>query len=218
MTSPTSQTKPAPERKKLETFALHVVFLTLLFWLLPSLDAAYGYGFTSVGNATLGRLGPSLRVDYRWVPPREREAEGEIEMVGFMAGYARPVWESRYSIRDRGYEPTAALIALVLATPATRRRHIVGSIVGAAGLGTFFLGQKGLLSACLFAAFRADVIPLGGMLASVLPVIEAFFGSPLVRYAAVFAVWALVAAPARGLDLDKAGRPLAALLRRGRAD
>ena len=217
MTSPPNEPKPPPERKTLQTFGLHVVFLTLLFWVLPSLDAAYGFGFKSAGNALLGRLGPDLRVEYRWLPPSQRERNGEIEMVGYVTGFSAPAWESNYSVRDRGYEPTAVLLAMILATPATRRRHIIAAVLSATALNAFYLAQSGLLSACLFASTTRDMITLGGPLAASLPAIEAVFRSPLVRYAAVFAVWAIAATPARSLDVRAARERIEALLGGGKA-
>ena len=214
--SPSDQPTPPPEPKPLQTFGLHVVFISLLLWMLPSLDAAFGFGFTTAGNATFGRLGSDLRVEYRWVPPSERVLEGEIEMVGWVAGYQNAAWESRYEIRERAYLPTTILIALILATPASRPRHVAGIVLGASFLNFFYLAQTGLLAACLFASVEPDLIALGGALAAMLPVVKAFFGSPLVRYAAVFAIWAVAATPARGLDLGAASERLASLLgRRG---
>jgi hypothetical protein len=217
MTNPSNEPKPATERKPLQTFGLHVVFLTLLFWVLPSLDAAYGFSFKSAGNALFGRLGSDLRVDYRWIPPNQRTVNGEIEMAGFVTGYADAAWESSYSVRDRGYEPSAVLLALILATPASRRRHVAGAVIGTLALNVFYLVQSGVLAVCLFATVEPLMLPLGGMLSAALPVVEALFRSPLIRYAAVFAVWAVVATPARSLDASTARKRLGALLRRGRS-
>ena len=211
--SPPEAEETTLERKPLQTFVLHAFFLTLLFSLLPSLDSAYGYGFAASGNAVLGNLGSDLTVLYRWVPPNERVVEGEISMEGYLAGYERPVWESRYSVRDRGYQPTVLLIALILATPASRRRHVLACVLGALALGAFYLAQTGLLATCLFASFRPDAVLFGETLKAMRPGMEAVFGSPLVRYAAVLAVWAVVAAPARGLDMTAATERIGTLLR-----
>jgi len=213
MSSPDT-TPLTPERKPLQTFGLHAVFISLLLWMLPSLDAALGFGFTTAGNAAFGRLGSDLRVEYRWVPPNERKLQGEIDMTGWVAGYQSAAWESSYELRQRAYLPTAILIALILATPASRPRHAAGIVLGAGCLNGFYLVQTGLLAACLFASVDPDLIAFGGVLAAILPVVKAFFGSPLVRYAAVFAIWAVAATPARGLDTRAASEKLTALLRR----
>ena len=210
--SATNPTPPKPDRKPLQTFALHAVFLSLLFSVLPSLDAVYGYGFKSAGDAVFGRFGSELRVEYRWIPPNLREASGEIEMVGFRSSLPTPLWESAYSVRDRGYQPTAVLLALILATPSSRRRQLLGCLGGAVGLNAFYLAQTGLLAGCLFASLDPGLVAFGSALALLLPVVEALFGSPLVRYAAVFTVWAIAAAPARGLDMSDASNRLSALL------
>ncbi len=217
MTSPSNEPTRALERKPLQTFGLHVIFLSLLIWVLPSLDAAFGFGFTQAGNAVFGHLGSALQVEYRWVPPSEREKSGEIDMVGYVAGNEHAVWESSYEIRQRWYLPTGVLIALIVATPTSRRRHITGVLLGAASLNAFYLAQTGLLAACLFASVAEDLIVMGAALASMLPVVKAFFGSPLVRYAAVFAIWAVAAAPADGLDLRAASARVEALRGRGSA-
>ena len=210
-----SPTEPSPplQRKPLQAFVLHATFISLLLWVLPSLDAAYAYGFTSAGNSVFGSIGSELRVVYRWVPPQERDQTGEIEMEGYVIGQERAVWDSRYSVRDRGYQPTAVLIALILATPASRRRHILGGLLGATALNSFYLAQTGLLAASLFAAVSADLVPFGKALAGAVPVFERLFGTPIVRWAAVFAVWAVAAAPSRGLDVSDATKRLRTLIR-----
>jgi hypothetical protein len=103
-------------------------------------------------------------------------------------------------VRDRGYLPTATLVALVLATPATRRRKVLAGIGGGLALNAFYIAQTGLLAASMFATASEELVPLGSLLADALPTIRAFFGSPIVRYAAVFAVWASLMQPGRGLD------------------
>ena len=193
------------ERKPLQTFALHVSFLTLLFWVIPSLDSVYSYGFKSAGNAVFGHFGGSRRVTYSWVPPGERNSPGEIEMVGRIVGIGRLAWESSYTVRDRGYEPSAALLALMLATPMSRRRRLLGSIGGLAALNAFILGQTGFLALTSFAAANPALVVGGEYLGQGVRIAEAFFRQPIPRYAAVFAVWALIAAPGRGLELGTLG-------------
>lgn len=190
------------ERKPLQTFALHVAFLTLLFWVMPSFDSVYAYGFKAAGNATFGNFGGNRRVEYSWVPPGERNSPGEIEMVGRVVGIGRLAWESSYSVRDRGYEPSAALLALMLATPMSRRRRVVGTLGGLLALNAFILGQTGLLALVSFAAANPALVVGGEFLGDGVRVAEAFFRQPIPRYAAVFAIWALIAAPARGLDVQ----------------
>lgn len=204
MTNAPDPTKPLPERKPLQTFALHAIFVAVLLSIWPGLDAVYAYGFEAAGDRLLGNLGESLRVEYRWVPPIERDDEGELEMLGFVAWQADPVWESRYSVRGRGYTPTAVLIGLMLATPGSRRRHLLGTVLAVATLNVFYLLQTGLLSASLFAAVEPQLIPMGGALAASHSPITNLFGSPIPRYAAVFVAWAAFAAPARGLDISAA--------------
>lgn len=190
------------ERKPLQTFALHVSFLTLLFWVLPSLDSVYAYGFESAGNAVFGHFGGSRRVEYNFVPPGERNSPGEIKMVGRVVNIGRLAWESSYTVRDRGYEPSSALLALMLATPMSRRRRVLGSIGGLAALNAFILGQTGFLALTSFAAANPALVVGGEYLGEGVRIAEAFFRQPIPRYAAVFAVWALIAAPGRSLDLQ----------------
>jgi len=90
MTSPKA-TPPPLEKKSLQTFALQAVFLSVLLGVLPSLDAAYEYGFQAAGSAAFGNLGHGLRVEYHWAPPQDREQRGEIEMRGFVPDQAQPV-------------------------------------------------------------------------------------------------------------------------------
>ena len=194
-------TASAPERKPIQTFALHACFLTLLFWVMPAFDAAYAFGFKSTGNALFGQLGSNLLVEYRWIPPGERDSMGEMEMVGRVIGVDRLAWESRYEVRNRGYAPSAMLLALMLATPMSRKRRVFGSVAGLIALNLFFVGQTGLLATTAFAAANASLVPAGESLASSVEIVKQFTGQPIPRYAAVFATWALLAAPARGLDL-----------------
>ena len=192
------------DRKPLQTFALHACFLTLLFWVMPAFDAAYAFGFKSAGNALFGQLGSNLLVEYSWIPPGERNSMGEIEMVGRVIGFDRLAWESSYEVRNRGYAPSAMLLALMLATPMSRQRRVFGSFLGLVALNLFFVGQTGLLATTAFAAANASLVPAGEWLASSVEIVKQFTGQPIPRYAAVFATWALLAAPTHGLDL----RPL----------
>ncbi|MCA9509076.1 MAG: hypothetical protein KC560_00120, partial [Myxococcales bacterium] len=196
----------AVARKPIPTFLLHAAFAALLFWVLPSLDAVYGYAYKEAGNAAFGHPSRAVRVEYAWVPPGERSTPGEIAMSGYVAGRDRAVWQSTYSVRDRGYQPTALLVALVLATPMATRRRIAACVLGGLALNAFFLAQSGFLAASSFAAASEELVPLGAALAAAFPVVKAFFGSPIVRYSAVFATWVVAAQPTRGLDVDAAAR------------
>lgn len=201
----------ALERKPVQTFALHACFLTVLFWVMPALDAVYAFGFKSAGNALFGQLGSDLFVEYSWIPPGERTSMGEIEMVGRVVGFDRLAWESSYEVRNRGYAPSAMLLALMLATPMNRQRRVFGSIIGLAALNLFFVGQTGLLATTAFAAANASLVPAGEWLASSVEIVKQFTGQPIPRYAAVFATWALFAAPARGLDLGPVNQSMRSL-------
>jgi len=217
---------PQPsERKALGAFALHTLFLAVLFGMLP-FSASYGVAFQALGQALFGEppggpevVGPATRlhVEYDWLAPGDRSTADrrgrtthrgdgservDIEMRGFVGRRSEPVWAVGFSVVDRGYRPSALLLAAILATPATRRRHVLGAIGGLLGLNLFFVAQSGLLAIALFGAVRDDLVPMGSLLAASLPVIEAFFGSPLVRYAAVFAAWAVASNPPRHIDFD----------------
>jgi hypothetical protein len=217
MTTSTSSSKAAPERKRLQTLALHTTFIAVLISMWPGLDAFYAYGLEASGDTLFGQLSSTLQVEYRWIPPTERKDDGELEMMGFVTWQSEPVWTSHYSVRDRGYTPTAVLIGLMLATPGSRRRHIAGTCLAVITLNAFYLLQTALLAASLFASVETNLIVLGPTLARSHDLIMNLFGSPIPRYAAVFATWALFAAPASGIDLSGNRLPLGRLFRSHRA-
>jgi len=196
-------------RKPVHILLLHAAFLLALFGVLPGSREIYPRLFHAAGNALLGSMGEGLSVHFRLIDPSARADSADTQMLGREAGRLEYRWRAVYSGYRRGFWPSAVFAALVLATPMSRRRLAVILPLGVLLFNAFFLLQVAALSWLLF----ASTAPGAGSWTSsplVVPLAREMFNSPIGNFAAVFLLWAWLARPAQGIDLES----LNALLRR----
>jgi len=190
------------KRKTAQLFLLHAAFLLALLSALSSGSReVYARAFHSAGNASFGSLGEGRSVRFKWAEPAERKDSADTRMLGRQHGHIQYRWRVIYSSHRRLFWPSVTLVALILATPMTNRRRFVALPVGLVLFNAFFLLEVYGLSMALFGAVAAggDTSWVGR---SGLPVAQALFNSPITNFSAVFFLWAWLAQPARGIDLE----------------
>ncbi len=197
-------------RKPVHVFLLHAAFLLALIGVLPGSRAIYPRVFHAVGNTLLDSMGDGLSVRFQWIDPSLRADAADTRMLGREAGKLEYRWRGVYSSHRRGFWPSAAFAALMLATPMSRRRLAVTLSLGLLLFNAFFVLQVAAFAWVLFGATGSTAG--ASWLASewAMPLAREMFNSPIGNFAFVFLLWAWLANPARGLDLEG----LNALLRR----
>ena len=188
----------AETRKPLQSFAVQAVFVTLLIAFVPSASRAYQIFFSGLANAVTAPFAGEHAVEFDWIRVGARTDRGEIVMRGVVGDDSVELWQTAFSISDRGYQPGALFVGLMAATPAPVVRQAVATLGGLLLQQLFLIGQLGALGLTLFQKARPE--ELGGWLLPLEPVIEAFLRSPLPRYVVVLALWAVLARPDRSID------------------
>ena len=202
----------APARKPLALFALHVVFATVLFSILP-LKTPYEIAFAGVGNMLAGVVPGERSVEFDWVEPKRRSDRVQLEMRGFTPEARGHVWEAGFSIGDLGRVPTAMIIALVLATPMAAGRKFAAGLAALALFHGFLYLQLAIIAWGAFATAIPDSVPLGDAMIRATPIAENIFREPIPRLLAVFVAWALTANPGSRIDTADLRGQLGRLLR-----
>ncbi len=197
-------------RKPVHIFLLHAAFLLALIGVLPGSRDIYPRAFHAAGNALLGSMGDGLSVRFQWIDPSLRADASDTQMFGREAGRLKYRWRAVYSGYRRGFWPMAAFVALALATPMSRRRLAVALSLGVLLFNAFFVLQVAALAWVLFSVTGPAAADSWAVSPRVVPLARAMFNSPIGNFATVFLLWAWLAHPARGIDLES----LNALLRR----
>jgi hypothetical protein len=199
-------------RKPVHVFLLHAALLLAFFGVLPGSREIYPRAFHAVGNTLLGSLGDGLSVRFQWVEPSSRADAADTRMLGRQAGRLTFRWRAEYSSHWRGFWPSASFVALMFATPMSRRRLAAALPLGLLLFHVLFMFQVVALAWVLFGA----TAPVGGassaMWSRVVPVARAMFNSPIINFSVVFLLWAWLANPARGIDLESLNALLRQLL------
>jgi hypothetical protein len=167
---------------------LLLCYAVLIFpW--PGLKQAYGALFRSAANAVVSPLVSTGKVEF--VPAQVPNEAWDLEMRMSVPSSSRS-WHAEYSSRAWGYLPTAAVIALIVATPIPWRRRIIAL-------------ASGLLLIHVFIALRVAIAIAYGFSwgtdgeVGILPraVIEVLLqtvsASPVTSFVAPILVWVLVA-------------------------
>ncbi len=202
---------PETAKKPLRLFLIHAAFGIVLLNVIPTVATTYPILFGRLADSVFTPFAGEHRVEFDWVQPSDREQiRGEVHMSGLMVGRESPIWEVWFSISDRGYRPTATLVALTLATGMTRRRVAIAVLGGIAIYHALLLVQLALVAGGLFSQLRPEVF--GEALSDLLPVTRAVFASPVPRYIVVLAIWAALARPEQGVDFSGAIRAAQRLL------
>jgi hypothetical protein len=189
---------PGPKRppKPVLLFAAHAIALALLIGLWPTPRAAYPGLFRAHANALVRPW------DVRLEPPVAADPASGVDTV--MQGSA---WRSSFSVERLGWWPSAALVALLLATPLSPLRRASAALIGLALLDAFALARIAVEIAYL----NAEVAQVGGAaLPSALRVLLRVGSESLTASipsaAAVFVCWVALARPRSAIDLAPLAR------------
>lgn len=189
--------------KPVIVFVAQSIALTLLigFWSTPR--DAYPALFHVHANALLsGYLAPHVRLD---APAPESGVLTDTVMIGAPHPADEAAWHSWFSIRRIGYWPSAALLAMLLATPLSPVRRALAIVAGLALLDAFTLGRIGLEIA--YASYELTQGPGGparGPFHLLLRVGSESLTATIPSVAFVFVCWVVVASPWRSIDLTAA--------------
>ena len=128
------------QAKPVALFAVHALALALLlgFWPTPRvlyLPFVYAQAHVIYG----GEAGVALRP----APPDRYDARDTV-MEGLDRDGNEPRWRARFDLLNMGYWPSAALLALLLATPMRARRRLLGVAAGLLWIDALALGRIGV--------------------------------------------------------------------------
>ena len=188
-----------PQPKPVLLFAAHALALTLLIGLWPTPRAAYPGLFHAHANALLH--GGEVRLE---PPPAESDPGIDTVLVG-------PAWRSSFSVERLGWWPSAALIALLLATPLTPLRRAAAALAGLAGLDAFALARIAVEIAYANAAVaQSSGAPPSRVLEVLLRIGSESLTASIPSAAAVLVCWVVLARPRRAIDLAPLASPRSA--------
>ncbi len=194
---PPPRAKPGaspPRARSVSSFALLAVVWGLVLGWLPGLDAAYPAWIHAEANLAFANLQAPREIEVAAVDPASRADRSDTRMAGGVGSEPQQRFRAVFSLRRRGFWPSAAWIALVAATPLTGRRRIGVAVLGLAILNALLVTQLVWLGNSALAA-------LEGTERTVAPLAVAAFNSPVPSYTVVFVLWSWLARPARGIDL-----------------
>jgi len=186
-------------------FIAQSIALTLLIGFWPTPRDAYPAAFHVHANALLGCLDtPHVRLE---VPAPESGARTDTVMIGAPRPAAEADWHSWFSIRRIGYWPSAALLAMLLATPLSPVRRALAILTGLALLDAFTLGRIGLeIAYASYELTQGPGSPARGPFHLLLRVGSESLTATIPSVAFVFVCWVVVASPWRSIDLTAARR------------
>jgi hypothetical protein len=187
-------------------FALHALVLTLLLGYWPTPRALYPAWLHLQGNAVYGDV---AGVELRTAPP-ERYDTRDTVMEGLDPASQEPRWRARFDALSLGYWPSAALLALLLATPLGGWRRLAGALAGLVwihGLALLRIGMEILRANAEVASGVPGAQGAAGELLALRATVEVL-NSNIVTIAAVLVAWVAVARPRRSLALGSLQRLL----------
>jgi len=201
--------------KPVLVFVAQSIALTLLIGSWPTPRDAYPALFHLHANALLRSLAPQVRLDAP--APESGVLFTDTVMIGAPHPAAEAAWHSWFSIRRIGYWPSAALLAMLLATPLSPVRRALAIATGLALLDAITLGRIGLEIA--YASYELTQGPGGparGPFHLLLRVGSESLTATIPSVAFVFVCWVVVASPWRSIDLTAARALLGIPTRTGR--
>ena len=178
---------PAPSTARRFALRLLLVYgLLIIPW--PGLKSGYGSLFRTSGNGLLHAFGFRGIVELR--PPAEEHAAWDIEM--HMKNLkTRERWHVEYSSRGWGYLPTAAIVALILATPLAWSRRWIALAAGLV-LVHLFIATR-IAAVILYGMYYGGAIKLSEMQAKAAEVVlHGFANSPVTTFVVPVVIWLLV--------------------------
>jgi hypothetical protein len=204
-------------RKPVPAFLLHVAFFVALVAFIPGTREATSQAVHSIGNELLGSTfeGRSLRFE----PPdaETRRGRADTNMLGRTPGRLKYDWRVTFSSYRRLFWPLATLAALILATPMPRRRLAWALPIPLLVFFAFFMLELWVFATVVNGAKQPVAAGESSLWRDLLPIVEAMFNSPITNFSLIFLLWAMFAAPTRGLDTDGLEAMLRRLLGPGRA-
>ncbi|MCH2170858.1 hypothetical protein MK489_08740 [Myxococcota bacterium] len=187
------------EKKSIYLFAVQAALLIVLATQMPDFTDLYARAFHAEANVVLKSLPEGSKARLR--TPLDRTDNSDTEMLGYQQGRFSPVFTARFKIHERGYWSLVSIAALVIATPLPWLRRL-----WALGLGLFLVNLFTLLQVWGLAVVSFGVAA-GGENAELwrrlASACHGMFNSEMTRLLAVLSVWALVARPARFLDVRR---------------
>jgi len=199
------------KRKSILLFVLHAGFLLALLGSMPGSREVVPRAFQAVGNVVFASLGDGRSVRFQWADPAKRKDSADTRMIGRHHADLEYRWRVIYNAHRRWFWPAVTLLAMILATPMGHARRAVAVVGGLSLFSLLFLAEVALLSLTLFGSVAA-----GGESSwirnSGLPVVQALFNSPITNFSAIFFLWAWLAQPARGIDVDPINEVIRRLL------
>ena len=188
----------AVQTKSIQLFLLQAAILLLVIGHLPRSASIYPRIIHAEANWLFGSFGSERSIAFAWVEPASTTDGSDTRMRGMVRGEQTRRWQAVYSIRRRGYWPSAALVAMVLATPMSYRRRAL-ALPGAVVLLNFFLmAQLSAFGLCAFGA--SEPLAPDPDWFRALSITTRFFNSPVPSYALVFVLWTLLVRPSTGID------------------
>jgi len=190
--------RPDIPAKPVLLFALHAVLLSLLLGWWPTPRALYPGLLYAQANAIYAAEG----VVVREAPPERYETRDSV-MERYEPGAQVPRWRVRFDAINVGYWPSAVLLALLLATPLSSGRRLLGVLAGLAWIDALALLR--LLIEILHATAEVESGAPGASAAAgrllALRTTSEVLNSNIVTIAALLLAWVAVASPRRSLEL-----------------
>ncbi len=188
----------AVRTKSIQLFLLQAAIWLLVIGHFPNLASVYPKVVHAEANRLFGSLGSERSIVFTEIDPASIADGSDTLMRGIVQGEQSRRWQAIYSIRRRGFWPTAALIAVVLATPMRRRRRMFAVPGSAVLLNIFLMVQLAAVGVCAFGASDPSGPDPGWLRA--MSITTGFFNSPVPSYTLVFVLWTLLARPSTGID------------------
>lgn len=204
-----TSSRPEIAPKPVLLFASQALVLALLLGYWPTPRAMQSDLFRAQANAIYGGDG---RVALHAAAPGRSDA-GDTLMERTDADRLERRWVARLDAVRMVWWPSAVLLALLLASPLTARRRLVGCVLGLLWIQAFALGRLGVeilraeaevQTGAAGAAAGADVSRELLLLRTSSEVLN----SNIVVIAAVLVAWVAIAAPGRSLVLGGLARVL----------
>jgi len=184
--------------KPVLAFALQAAALTLLLVFLPGSRTLYPRLFAAHAEPVLDALGGERQLRVATLDPALRSDRADLRIVSLDPRGDLRHWRIAVRLWSRGWWPTAAASAMILATPLAWRRRLAALVAGIALLDLLLLLRLGLLVLALDAA----TAPGGsGSGSRALQVNVESFNSWVAPLVSVLLVWAVVARPGAHIDL-----------------
>lgn len=178
---------PSPSTAMRFALRLLLVYgLLIIPW--PGLKSGYGSVFRTCGNGLVQPLGLGGMVEFR--PPPEKHAAWDVEMH-MKNPKTRKQWHVEYSSRGWAYLPTAAIVALIVATPLAWSRRWIALTAGLVLVHLFIVLRVAVL--LFYAMYYGGVIQLSELQAKAAEgVLEGFSNSPVATFVVPVIIWLLV--------------------------